>query len=47
VILPTYEMARFSLRNTVVIGNRRYKVEEAQLNLVTGKCSMLLSNIIE
>lgn len=46
VILPSIEMNRFSLTNTVIIGNTSYKILDAQLNLINGVCNMTLQNII-
>lgn len=51
--LYTYEiylspilMNSFDMRNKVIIGNRKYTIQEAKLDLTTGKCSLILNNIL-
>ena len=42
--LPYIKLKEFDVKNRVVIGNMRYSIEEAQLDLDTGKCKLLLMN---
>jgi hypothetical protein len=42
--LPYVKLKEFDVKNKVVIGNMRYSIEEAQLDLDTGKCKLLLMN---
>ena len=42
--LPYIKLKEFDVKNKVVIGNMRYSIEEAQLDLDTGKCKLLLMN---
>lgn len=42
--LPQSEIMKFDLRNTIIIGNDKYTIEDATINLVTGKTTLLLMN---
>lgn len=44
-ILTPIQILDFSLINTVIIRNRRYKIEEAVVNIVTGKTKLKLINL--
>lgn len=44
-VLPTYEINRFSLRNIIIIGDRRFTIDSATVNIITGETKMVLTNI--
>ena len=43
--LPPIAINDFNLGNIIVIGDRRFSIEEADLNIVTGKAKLTLMNI--
>lgn len=45
LVLPPYEINRFSLTNIIIIGDKKYTIEEAELNIVDGKTKLTLMNI--
>lgn len=42
--LPPKEVLEFDMRNSIIIGERKYDIEEASINIVTGKSKLLLIN---
>ncbi len=44
-VLPPYEINRFSLTNIIRIGDKKYTIEEADLNIVDGKTKLTLMNV--
>lgn len=44
-ILPPKEIINFDLRSRIIIGNQNFRIEEASLNIVTGKSTLKLINI--
>lgn len=44
--LPDNKIYDFDLRNNIIIGNQKYRVEEANIDLITGKTKLKLLNII-
>lgn len=44
-VLPTYEINRFSLRNIIIIGDRRFTIDSATINIITGDTKLVLTNI--
>lgn len=43
--LPPLELVSFDLSNTIIIGERSFRIQEAQLNLTTGETNLTLLNI--
>ena len=44
--LPAKEINEFDLRNDLIIGEYKFNIEEADINIVTGKATLVLSNKI-
>lgn len=44
--LPSKEINEFDLRNDLIIGEYKFNIEEADINIVTGKATLVLSNKI-
>lgn len=44
-ILPTREINRFSLDKLITIGDRKYAIEQADINITNGKTKLTLMNI--
>lgn len=42
--LPADKILSFSLRNLIIIGNQKYTIEEADIDITTGKCKLVLMN---
>lgn len=45
--LPSFELTNFDLRNNIIIGDQIHSIEEAALNLVSGKATLKLLNYTE
>lgn len=43
--LPTKEIMEFDLRNQIIIGDKKYNVETAEINIITGEAKLMLINI--
>ena len=44
-ILPTREINRFSLDKLIIIGDRKFSIEQADINITNGKTKLTLMNI--
>jgi len=42
--LPAYEINTFNLKDVIIIGNKKFSIEEADINIVTGKSKLTLMN---